>query len=711
MIVNERFWLEKRYTKNLASNFPHSFGFNGFGEVTYFRTYSRNDFNKQETWLDTCIRVINGCMSIRKDWYRKVGLRWDEQKWQLIASEMLETMYQMKWLAPGRGLWAMGSDHVFNVGSMALNNCANTSISPDNFSNDIGWAMDALMCGCGVGYRLSEDNMKHQQSGFFPSSYTIPDSREGWIQSVIYKINASMADRVQPIEFIYDEIREYGRPIKGFGGVSSGPGPLIILHHRIEKYFRLLEVSAIDSTRLQCDVINASGNCVVSGNVRRGAQIITGSPTNKTFLDIKNYSIHKSTVETKRIKDLYDKVFELSKLGNNKGLGYSLALDYLENNDIPFDKYIYDRPNISGLSNNSCLFETAEDFNFLDNIAIKTREHADMGMLNLVNIRKFGRFGQSYKNVDYIRPDMAISCNPCGEIPLEDKELCNLVELFPTRCKDRYEFFKVTKLATIYAQTVSLLMTHSPETNSVLSRNRRIGVSISGIADWIDQVGAVQMTEILRSAYGLVRFTAREMAIESGVPEPIRVTTVKPSGTISQLAGVSSGMHFPTFRHAIRRIRISANSPMSDLLRISGVPNEPDVFNVNTEVFEFPIDQGKTRPATSVSAWEQFALLAMMSREWADNMVSCTIYFNEENEGPQLERMLGQFAPLIKSVSMLPHSEVGIYPQMPYEGITEQEYKNRLSALPKIDFNNYSSYDNPENKDASLYCENDSCET
>jgi len=203
-----------------------------------------------------------------------------------------------------------------------------------------------------------------------------------------------------------------------------------------------------------------------------------------------------------------------------------------------------------------------------------------------------------------------------------------------------------------------------------------------------------------------VRSVNRELAAEAGVPASIRVTTVKPSGTISQLVGVSSGMNFPTFKYAIRRMRVGNSSPICDLLKNAGIPNEPDHYSANTTVFEFPIDQGKTRKATSVSAWEQFAFLAMLQREWSDNMVSCTVYFNPETEGDQIEHMLALFAPTIKSVSMLPHSDKGSYKQMPYEGISKEEYEARLAAIPKIDWSSFGGSDGIE----SRFCTNDSCE-
>lgn len=729
MIVEKRFHIPSSIQTDMKDKFDPSFGFNGFGEITYYRTYSRSikgyrgtieglkPHNRNENWLQTCTRVVEGAFSIRKDWYYKVGLKWEEAKWQATARQMLEYIYQMKFLPPGRGLFSMGSDHVFNIGSMALNNCANVNIRSDTLADDLAWSMDALMCGCGVGYKL-ETEIGKISAGFGMSQdwgdeeklIDIADSREGWVDSARDLINAML--QVKNIQFNYNLIRSYKEKIKGFGGVSSGPAPLILLHNRIRHYFKLYYEGKINWTRLICDLINAIGTCVVSGNVRRGAQIIIGSPLDQTFLDLKNFSIHNDSATAKKIKELHDRVFELSKMGDNKGIGYDHVIEYLNNNDLSTESYLADRLNICALSNNSCSLETTDDFHHLETIASSNTNGIDMGMINIMNIGKYGRFGHRYTDNDYLRYDRATSCNPCGEIPLEDKELCNLVELFPTRCSSVQELKTAAKLATIYAQSVSLLMTHSHETNSVVARNRRIGVSISGVADWIDQVGASFLTKTLRELYVIIRQTARALAQESGVPEPIRVTTVKPSGTISQLAGVSSGMHFPTFQYAIRRIRISKDSPIGELLKNANIPWEPDVVQINTNVFSYPINQGKTRAATTVSAWEQFSLLAMLQREWSDNMVSCTVYWNPETEKNQIEQMLGQFAPLIKSVSLLPHTPGGAYEQMPYEGISSEQYIEMRRKIKKIDFSNYQSLNNeqPENKDATLYCENDSCE-
>lgn len=221
----------------------------------------------------------------------------------------------------------------------------------------------------------------------------------------------------------------------------------------------------------------------------------------------------------------------------------------------------------------------------------------------------------------------------CGEIPLCSMELCNLAEVFPPRCHDKNVFYKALEYATFYSSAVSLLPTHRPETNAIVSQNRRIGVSISGIAQWANgiefsdwgEMNYTKITSFLRQGYHIVKDVNSALAKAAGVPESIRLTTVKPSGSISLLAGVTPGMHYPVSRRAIRRMRIGDNSPLVEPLKAAGIPWEKDVYSDNTLVFEFMIDHGDVRPCEEVSPWEQFALLAMLQRFWADNNVSCCL--------------------------------------------------------------------------------------
>ena len=635
MKVTERFYLEDGFKARLRKMQP-SFGFDGFGEVIYYRTYSRRKKDgSQEHWADTVIRVVEGVLSIRKNHYKEQGLAWRDEAWQPFARRMAESCFSMHWLPPGRGLWIMGTDYIYERGSAALYNCG--AVDTADLVDSADWAMDMLMSGVGVGFNTVWRGRASIPDKENPRLYVIEDSKEGWVRSVRLLLESYC--RGGPFyRFDYSKIRPAGSPIHGFGGTASGPEPLKELHGRLEKIMDRFCRGEIDHTRCVADVFNAIGVCVVAGNVRRSAEIALGSPHDETFLHLKDY------------------------------------------------ERFPDRKEIGWMSNNSVVLHRHEDFEKLPEISELIRRNGEPGILNLVNVQKYGRFGDEI-------PDKAWLTNPCGEIALESYELCNLAEILPTRCRSEKEFKEAVEFATFYAITVSLLPTHRRETNAVVARNRRTGVSISGITDWIEKIGVAKMTRILRDTYRHVRSVNARLARESGIPVSLKVTAIKPSGTISLLAGVSPGMHFPVSRYAIRRLRVGNSQRITRFLIEAGVPHAPDAYSENTTVFEFPVRYDNPRSVDEVSAWEQFALLAMLQREWADNMVSCTISFDEEREGGQIERMLAMFAPVIKSASMLPRKQKGVYEQMPIEPITKEAYEERIRKMPKIDWKRFGGSD------------------
>lgn len=652
MLVEERFYLPEDVRAALRSR-PIRWGFGAFSEAVYYRTYSRRkEDGGQETWADTVIRVVEGVMSIRKDHYKKHGIRWDKQYWDAISARMALFMFDMKFLPPGRGLWAMGTDYVFERGSHALNNCGFIEVE-DDLGQAAYWLMDSLMLGVGVGFSTNNARLrKALKPGPNRTVFSIPDSREGWAQSVQMLIDSYFTnDDAAIVEFDYSQIRPAGSPIRGFGGTASGPEPLRQLHERIRRFLDDYADEKISSTRLIVDVMNAIGACVVAGNVRRSAELATGSIYDKEFLNLKNYELYPERAE------------------------------------------------IGWMSNNSVVLRESDDFLLLPTIADRIRDNGEPGVINLMNVQKYGRFKEKW-------PDRATGFNPCAEIPLESYELCNLAEVFPTRCRNEREIYEAMELATIYASTVALLPSHSWETNKVVERNRRIGVSISGIADWVDATNIAHLTRVLRNGYERVVFpTNRRLADEAQVAPSIRITTVKPSGTISQLAGVSPGMHWPVHRYYIRRMRVSEGSPVAERLIAAGIPYEPDLYSDNTLVFEFPqaAGKGKTRSVADVSIWEQAAMVAFLQREWSDNAVSNTLTFSKP-EAKDIEKVLSMFAPQIKSMSMLPDDD-GVYEQMPYERITKQEYEERMAKIQEVDWSTFSG----DGQD-SRFCDGDVCE-
>jgi ribonucleoside-triphosphate reductase len=690
-ILNKKtqFKLAKETEENIRKT-PYQFGYSesGFGEAVFLRTYSRTKPDGQkETWHDTVIRCINGIMTIRKWWYLSHKLHWEEEAMQKKAAQMAKNMVLMKWLPPGRGLAMMGTDFIYERGSMSLYNCSYTEIS--DLPSDLGWMMEALMYGAGVGFSTSGPPQKLVAPGpdHPTKKHIVSDSREGWVDSLKVLLLAFTQGEPLP-EFDYGKIRPFGAALKSFGGTASGPGPLKDLHKRAHDYCVNYANNKPDYTwtRLVCDLANAIGVTVIAGSSRRSAEIALGEMDDPVFINLKNL-------------DLFP-----------------------------------DRQDIYWMSNNSIRLRTKEDFLRMPEIAEKIIDSGEPGILNMVNIQRFGRYGE--KSLD-----KATGINPCGEIPLENKEVCNVIEVVPNNCTNKKEFFEALENATFYGSTVSLLPTHSDETNTVVARNRRIGVSLTGIAQWVDTWGMAQCTRWMRDGYTLVKRANKKFNTEAGIPASVRVTTVKPSGTVSQLIGVSSGMHWPVFRYAIRRIIMNPLDPLTKALIKANYTWEPliewkkrkdlskkDVVferylaenssedpeamvpceSKRSVVVEFPIALGKARAASGVSAWEQFSLLATLQREWADNSVSCTVYFDKEREKSQVPFMLAQYAPVIKSVSMLPHSDKGVYLQMPYEGISKAKYEELLTGLHPIQWGKIKNSE--VDQLATLYCESDRCD-
>lgn len=484
MYVKEFFQLNDQACDELHEMTPE-FGYDGFGEVVFYRTYSRKKPDGgQESWADVVIRVINGVMSIRKDWYIKNHIAWREEYWQEFAQGMAVSLFKLQWAPPGRGLWAMGTSFVFERGSMSLYNCAFCKLHGYRLADDIAWLMDSLMLGVGVGFEPLRDNINiRQPKGSF--TYIIQDTKEDWVHSVRLLILSYLDGTEKPI-FDYSVIRGPNFPIRGFGGLSSGPEPLRQLHINISGYFDRYLNGAIrvtvgtgdvrrlyDVVRLKTDIANAVGVCVVAGNVRRSAEIAIGDINDTVFMDLKDY----------------------------------------EKNP--------ERASIGWMSNNSVRLVETEDFDLLGEVAKRVPIRGEPGILNLKNF-KHGRIGKK----DVTREDKADGLNPCGEIPLEDREVCNLAITCPTRCTPN-EWNFACWYATFYSSTVSLLPTHQPSTNAVVARNRRIGVDIIDGALWMETAGLHNVIKQLRKGYKTVRRANQTFNAEAGVPEAIKVTTIE----------------------------------------------------------------------------------------------------------------------------------------------------------------------------------------
>ena len=524
--------------------------------------------------------------------------------------------------------------------SAALNNCAfvSTEDLELNPTRPFEFLMDASMLGVGVGFDTKgRDRVMILGPKEEVEVYRIEDSREGWVNSVSKLLKAYFGvngEKMNDIEFDYSAIRPEGEPLKTFGGVSSGPRPLRELHESIRDVLNGRIGQRMDS-RAIVDLFNLIGKCVVSGNVRRSAEIAFGDPDDITFMDLKDY----------------DKNPERAAFGwsSNNSIFARVGMDYTE-------------------------------------VAKRLRVNGEPGLAWLENMQKFGRMedGPNWKD------KRVKGGNPCLEQSLESYELCCLVETFPARHASLSEYLRTLKFAYLYAKTVTLRMTHWPETNRVMLRNRRIGCSVSGIADFLGKHNLEELRQWLDEGYHTVQRWDEVYSNWFCIPRSIKTTSVKPSGTVSLLAGATPGMHFPESRIYIRRMRMSKNDPLAIPLRAAGYSVVPAIGQEDTTVVvEMPIKLADgVRVQSEVSMFEQLQLAAFLQRYWADNQVSCTITFDPVSEGPHIAQMLQYFQYQLKGVSFLPKFDYSKYPQLPYEAIGEELYEKMTKDLKPIVFVN-----------------------
>ena len=640
---------------------------NSVGEITFLRTYSRlKEDGTKETWTDVCERVVNGMYSLQKDHAKQNRLPWSDVKAASSAKEAFDRLWNLKWTPPGRGLWMMGTPLV-NVqkNSAALQNCsfvstnAMTKIDP---AKPFAFLMEASMLGVGVGF---DDKGADKDFTIYPcqegEEYVIPDTREGWVESTAALINSYLKPDTKCPIFDYSQIRPAGTPIKTFGGTAAGAEPLIKLHGHITKIFGNRAGDKL-TRRDIADLGNLIGVCVVSGNVRRSAELLIGRIDDKDFLNLKNSEAFPE-------RNSYDP----------------------------------DAPGWGWMSNNSVEVSVGQDLTpIIEGIA----RNGEPGVIWMDVTRKYGRLSDPENNKDW----RAAGYNPCAEQSLESMECCTLVETYINRHDNLDDFKRTLKFAYLYAKTVTLIPTHWEETNAIMQRNRRIGTSISGIANFADTKGLPLLRTWMDEGYAVVTNYDKSYSEWLGIRESIKMTTVKPSGTVSILAGESPGVHWtPGGKYFLRTIRFANNDPMLPLFKLANYRIEPSSTDPdNTSVVYFPIKSEAMRSEKDVSIYEKMALAATAQRYWSDNSVSVTVSFDPKKEAEAIGTVLHMYDGQLKTVSFLAMDDT-LYPQMPYTQSTAEEYEESRMTLFPIDL--AGVYEGMAfDAVGEAYCTTDACE-
>jgi ribonucleoside-triphosphate reductase len=641
------------------------------GYVTYKRTYARDldtiserhrDLaveagleGNEEFWL-TLTRVVEGTFTILARHCASVHLPWDWNRAQKKAQEMFRLMWDFKFLPPGRGLWMMGAPVVDKIGGAALNNCG--FVSTENIDTDFAEPfcalMDYSMLGVGVGgdtRGAGKIKILEPYRSCGGDVHVVADTREGWVAVLRIVLEAYVTGGTLP-RFDYSGVRPAGSAIKGFGGTASGPGPL---KEMVESICALLDArvgQAITSADI-VDIFNMVGKCVVSGNVRRSAEIMFGEPTDEGFLELKDKEKNAAALDSHR-----------------------------------------------WASNNSVFSTVGQSY---ARQARLTAKNGEPGYFWLANAQAYGRMIDPPTHADA----RAKGGNPCLEQTLWDLELCNLVETFPAHHANLKEYLRTLKFAYLYAKAVTLVKTHNPKTNAVTMRNRRIGCSMSGIVQAIEKFGRRKFFTMCDEAYAYIQELDEEYSGWLCTPRSIKTTSVKPSGTVSLLPrSVTPGMHYPISEYYWRVIRFATDSKMLPALRAAGLmcieidpAKEP-----NTTAVYFPVRvEDFDRAEKDVSMWEQLELAADLQAHWADNQVSCTIKFDKKTEGPHIVRALEIFETRLKGVSFLPHEDHG-YDHAPYQPISRAEYEAAVAQLKPLDLTAAT------NESQERFCDTDKCE-
>ena len=599
------------------------------GYITYKRTYARrlnDEDDTTEEYRDSILRVLDASQK-----QLKVDFTNDELK------KAYYYLMSLKCSVAGRFLWQLGTNTVNKLGLMSLQNCAFTVI--DDPVKPFIWIFDVLMLGTGVGFNIQREyinklppvinkDIKITRLDTKDADFIVPDSREGWV-SLLEKILEAFFYKGKSFTYSTIIIRTAGATIKGFGGTASGPEDLVKGINHIQTILSKRKGNKL--TSVDClDIVNIIASVVVAGNIRRSALISLGDYDDIEYLKAKDWS-----------------------LGNI--------------------------PNWRCMSNNSVVCDDISKLpdEFWEGYNGNSEPY---GLINIELSRKIGRIKDGDKYPD---PNVK-GYNPCAEISLSDKETCCLGEIFLPNITSFEELKEVAVISYRICKHSLLLHCHQEETENIVHKNSRIGVGITGFMQ-----SSEEQKEWLSPLYEYLREYDIKYSNERNIPTSIKLTTVKPSGTLSLLAGVTSGCHPGIYQYFIRRIRIASNSSLIALCKSKGYfieyqRNFDGSDDKNTMIVEFPCMYPiGTKLANDMTAIDQLEMVKFLQTNWSDNSVSCTIYYRLHELDDIKKWLEVNYKDNVKTCSFLLHNEHG-FKQAPFEEITKEKYEELIQKVVPI---------------------------
>lgn len=661
--------------KHLPEPFPTA-----MSHFTYLRTYSRflPEENRRERWLETVARVVE---------YNTTLAPTSREE----AEKIFDNIFNLRQFPSGRSLWVANTE-VSKKYPMANYNCAFAIFNDFSLLHE-GFYL--LLIGAGMGYRvLPEDinelpplrtdlNIVHKfyesvdsrnRKQFTELNFvgdtailTIGDSKESWVNALKWFMELHYNSMYRDINFVqinYDNIRPSGERLKTFGGYASGYQSMQKMLSKIEKviassknrFGNKVKIAPIDAV----DMVNIIGENVVSGGVRRTAEVIMFDQNDSDMINAKS---------------------NLYKLESGKWeINQDIIHRQMSNNSIIY----YNKP-------------SKEQIEWQINTMRYSGEPA------------FINASQAQKR----RPNFN-GVNACTEILLDSRGMCNLTEVMPLMFVENgilneEELYEAQRLSARMGYRMTLVDFELEKWDYINKRDRLIGCSISGWQDFVNKLNLSrdEQIRILENLRNVAIKEGNKIADELGLNKPVLHTTCKPSGTISLLPALSAGIHFSHSEYYIRRIRINANDPLALAMKEMGFECKPEVGqsikDATTIVFEFPMKSPKGKTKYDVTAIEQLEIYKMFMEHYVTHNASITVHVRE-NEWDDVSDWVYDNWDDIVAVSFLSLDD-SFYELLPYESIDKKTYDTMIWSMPRFNPNILQKYEHGEDLEVS----DDSC--
>ena len=612
--------------------------------------------NRRETWGETVNRYFSFMLN-------QLKTKYDYVPSAKLVEELRDAVFNRNVMPSMRSVMTAGV--ALERENVSGYNCA---FLPVDNARSFDEAMYILMCGTGVGFSVEYkyiNKLPALPETLEKSSTTVivGDSKEGWAKAYRELLGLLWAGQIPQIDI--SKVRPSGARLKTMGGRSSGPQPLVNLFDFTIQVFKGAlgrQLKPIECHDIMCKI----GEVVVVGGVRRSAMI--------------------------SLSNINDIEMAQAKAGNWWEKNSQRALS---NNSVAYSR----KPEMQQfIAEWKSLYDSKSGERGIYNVAAAQKQAAKYGRRN---------------------PDIHYGTNPCSEIILRPYQFCNLSEVVLREHDTVQDVERKVILASILGTWQSTL-TDFKYIRKIWKDNteeeRLLGVSLTGQFGhkfFSGQEGLEKLSLVLDDLRSIAVITNIGEAEKIGIPASAAVTCVKPSGTVSQLVGVSSGMHAWHSDYYIRTVRGDKKDPITQFLKDTGIPAEDDVMKPNdTTVFSFPVKAPKhaiTRD--KLSAIQQLEVWLVYQRHWCEHKPSITVSVKED-EWMEVGAWVYKNFDEVSGISFLPKSNHS-YVQAPYQEVTKEQYEEMLAKMPKtIDWSALSLYELEDSTTGTqaLACMSSDCE-